>query len=321
MKHIIKKFQQFLDTEYEIPLPKRPSKKQKQQYVKGRPGYVNPFKHQHELEQQRLLRELEQAKKRAEAKQLADAKRRLEAKLVTPPPPPNSAQPKKPSIFDTKPQITRKKPHIKLPTFSKPTFSKPKSIAIAPVQKAPEIKKPEIKHEVKKEIQTPALNPLDLQYVEQEATTTPPERVTPMAFNVPVSKKHHTIAFAVLLSGLLLVGAAASIGFSLTQQQAQPSSMKPLEAKQTKSQSQMLAEAVGKKIVLPKNEKPVSATVEDKTKLQNQKFFKVAQNGDKILIYKQNKKVYLYRPATDEVIASAPLDFEEVGGAATGPAI
>ena len=61
-------------------------------------------------------------------------------------------------------------------------------------------------------------------------------------------------------------------------------------------------------IELPKNEEPTIATVKDVSKLQSQTFFKNAQNGDKVLIYTQAKRAILYRPSTDKVIESAPVN-------------
>jgi hypothetical protein len=65
--------------------------------------------------------------------------------------------------------------------------------------------------------------------------------------------------------------------------------------------------AVGKLTVLPNGETPTLATVTDITKLKEQPFFANAQNGDKVLIYTQAKKAYLYRPTTNKVINIAPL--------------
>ena len=72
-----------------------------------------------------------------------------------------------------------------------------------------------------------------------------------------------------------------------------------------------VVDLVGKQIKLPEDEQPVVATVSDREKLQTQQFFKEALNGDKILIYRKNKKAFLYRPSSDRVIAQAPLQFQD----------
>ena len=50
-------------------------------------------------------------------------------------------------------------------------------------------------------------------------------------------------------------------------------------------EAKSLIEEVSKLAILPSKEQPTIATVQDKTKLQNQTFFSQAENGDKVLIY------------------------------------
>lgn len=64
-------------------------------------------------------------------------------------------------------------------------------------------------------------------------------------------------------------------------------------------------QAVGKHYLLP-NEEPAVATVEDKEKVQSE-FFRAAENGDKLLIYKEAKKVILYRPSVDRIVEVGPV--------------
>lgn len=66
-------------------------------------------------------------------------------------------------------------------------------------------------------------------------------------------------------------------------------------------------ERVGKLIALPEDEQPTVATVSDPAKLKDQAFFAKAQTGDKVLIYTQAKKAYLYRPSKGLLIEVAPI--------------
>ncbi len=58
-----------------------------------------------------------------------------------------------------------------------------------------------------------------------------------------------------------------------------------------------LTEEIGAVMELPSGETPTLATVTDREKLADQPFFQKAQNGDKVLIYTNNGRAILYRPA------------------------
>lgn len=58
-----------------------------------------------------------------------------------------------------------------------------------------------------------------------------------------------------------------------------------------------LTEEIGAVMELPSGEIPTLATVTDREKLADQPFFQKAQNGDKVLIYTNNGRAILYRPA------------------------
>lgn len=69
--------------------------------------------------------------------------------------------------------------------------------------------------------------------------------------------------------------------------------------------------AVGRHYLLPTEEVPALATVEDRAKL-NSEFLRSAENGDKLLIYKNAKKVILYRPSIDRVIEVGPVSIADM---------
>lgn len=69
-----------------------------------------------------------------------------------------------------------------------------------------------------------------------------------------------------------------------------------------------ILDKVGKLIDLPTDEEPTVATVTDKEKLKEQKFFSKAENDDKVIIFVKSQKAILYRPAWNKVIEVARVD-------------
>lgn len=80
------------------------------------------------------------------------------------------------------------------------------------------------------------------------------------------------------------------------------------------SEVKTLTARVGALALLPEGEEPTMATVSDKSKLQGQPFFANAENGDKVLIYTNAKKAFLYRPSTNKIIEIAPINFSPATG-------
>lgn len=71
-----------------------------------------------------------------------------------------------------------------------------------------------------------------------------------------------------------------------------------------------VVENLGKLIDLPTEEKPTVATVLDKEKLKDQPFFAKAENGDRLIVYTQNKKAILYRENINKIVEFAQLVLE-----------
>lgn len=69
-----------------------------------------------------------------------------------------------------------------------------------------------------------------------------------------------------------------------------------------------LVASVGKLILLPQGETPTIATVSDPAKLKDQPFFANAKSGDKVLLYQNAKKVYLYDPVANKIVEVAPIN-------------
>jgi type II secretory pathway pseudopilin PulG len=109
-----------------------------------------------------------------------------------------------------------------------------------------------------------------------------------------------TIIIIILLIGLAFLGWQYNKARQDNKKLADPQVAVQRDAQELKTK-------VGQLVELP-NEQPTIATVNDVTKLQNQQFFAKAQNGDKVLIFKEAKRAVLYRPSTNKVIESAPVN-------------
>ncbi len=121
----------------------------------------------------------------------------------------------------------------------------------------------------------------------------PTQPATPMKFKVATS-----------VLTLLLLGAVGTAGYFYKQF----SDVKKNPNKVGIDQTASVVAAVGKLIVLPTNEDPTLATVTDPTKLADQPFFANAKTGDMVLIYTNAKEAILYDPATNKIVAVAPVN-------------
>lgn len=74
---------------------------------------------------------------------------------------------------------------------------------------------------------------------------------------------------------------------------------------------EMLVQEISTLAYLPEGEVPTLATVTNRDKLDNQPFFRGAQNGDKILIYPRAGWAVLYRPSSQKVLAMTEVDIEK----------
>ncbi len=105
---------------------------------------------------------------------------------------------------------------------------------------------------------------------------------------------------------ILLILAIAAAAYFFNQDRNDKAKLKNPQAV-AQSETNSLVSKVSQLAVLPTGESPTVYTVSDISKLKSQAFFANAQNGDKVLIYAQAKKAYLYRPGTNKLINVAPL--------------
>jgi hypothetical protein len=109
---------------------------------------------------------------------------------------------------------------------------------------------------------------------------------------------------------LTLVGAAALFAVLYFHSRAELGRMRQNSPANAANEVNALVKKISMHMALP-SEKPTIATVENTKKLTNQTFFKNARNGDKVLMYTQNKKAILYRPSEDKIIEVAYLNVKK----------
>lgn len=114
-----------------------------------------------------------------------------------------------------------------------------------------------------------------------------------------------------LLGLLVLLAAGAAYLFM------QVSALKQDPDALARKEAEEMVGIVGKLILLPKDELPTVATVSDPTKLAGQAFFAKAKVGDKVLLYPNARKAYLYDPVANRVLEVAPINLGDTG--ATNP--
>lgn len=75
-----------------------------------------------------------------------------------------------------------------------------------------------------------------------------------------------------------------------------------------KAEVMLVLDKVSRLMEVPTDEEPTVATVTDKEKLKEQKFFAKAENEDKVIIFVKAQKAILYRPSTNKIIEVARID-------------
>lgn len=125
-------------------------------------------------------------------------------------------------------------------------------------------------------------------------------RVTfPQLSKSKLSEKHQKLLPWAAVSVLILLLATAA-GFFYWRYRSEVLLNPAYEVKQ-------IVKELEKIIELPQGVVPTLATVTEKEKLQQEGFFKNAENGDKVLIYLSEGKAILYRPSHKKIIDVAPV--------------
>ena len=127
--------------------------------------------------------------------------------------------------------------------------------------------------------------------------------------NTNPAKAKSGFLFKSVIYFLLLVALVGGVIFAIKQKPELLGLSKAPEESQKEMES--LITAVSKIIELPRGETPTIATVSELDKVKDQPFFKNAQQGDKVLVYQNAKKAYLYRPSEKKIIEVGVVNVSE----------
>ena len=122
-------------------------------------------------------------------------------------------------------------------------------------------------------------------------------------------KKPFNSKMLIFLVFIVLVVAASSYYFYQYQRQ-QDLLLNPNKAAAEDSQNTL--DHVKRLMSLPQGS-PLIYTVIDKKQIATQPFFKNVENGDKVLMFVQDKKAIIYRPSTDKIIDVGPINISPSG--------
>lgn len=133
--------------------------------------------------------------------------------------------------------------------------------------------------------------------------------------------KNNKFKIGLIVLGLLVLAGsvlgAGKVWKEKNELEAQLEAIKKDPQAIAKEETKQLVDAVSKLVVLPEGD-PVVATVTDKEKLKDQPIFAKAENGDKILIYTNAQKAYIYSPSKNKIVDVVPVNLGETALSMTG---
>lgn len=137
------------------------------------------------------------------------------------------------------------------------------------------------------------------QDIRRASQSLPEQHTTPKKQPVKNKSRRGLIASGIILS--LAAGALAALFFT-----------GKIGKSENLNDPLTVKSKVAKHFVLPADEEPALATITDKNKI-NTPFLKKAENGDKMLIYQEAKRIILYRPSLDRIIDVGPVSIATPG--------
>uniref|UniRef100_A0A832DUU6 Uncharacterized protein n=1 Tax=candidate division WWE3 bacterium TaxID=2053526 RepID=A0A832DUU6_UNCKA len=119
-----------------------------------------------------------------------------------------------------------------------------------------------------------------------------------------------------LLITFIVLAVTAALGYSYflyTNSQTELKNLKTNPQAAAVAAVEEAVAAVGALMELPTDETPTLATVTDAEKLKTQAFFAKAQNGDKVLLYPNNRLAILYSPEANKIISVGTINVQTSG--------
>ena len=112
----------------------------------------------------------------------------------------------------------------------------------------------------------------------------------------------------VIVVGVIILGAAAIYIFAVTRENTPIPNKANLEL----AQVQEVIDNVAKLMDIPEGEAPIMLYVSNADNLKSQDFFKNAENGDRVMVFKSSKQAILYRASTNKIISATFATDQEI---------
>lgn len=136
------------------------------------------------------------------------------------------------------------------------------------------------------------------------------KQVSDSEVTVKTSRLKKRMPKNISLRSVIIVGLVVIFGLLTWQYLEAKSELKKYNdpAKAIQQESEDTVSEVGKIMVLPTGEQPVPAKIQDITKFKDNPAFANAQNGDVVLIYREQSRLIIYRPSTKQIVWTALYD-------------
>ncbi len=127
------------------------------------------------------------------------------------------------------------------------------------------------------------------------------------------SVKSKLLWLLILLILLALAGGVAFLYTKYAETRKEVEKLSTVQGQQelSKTQTQELLGEMRQIIIMPTNEDPVVATITDINQLKDKDFYKDAKNGDRVVVFANAKKAYIYSPERKLIVNVGAFQIEE----------